>query len=389
MYNLETDRERVLLIGLARNNRDRWGKIDSLEELSALTDTADGVVVEKIMQIRERPDPATLIGKGKVEELKGLSREHNIDLFIFDDPLTPIQIRNIEKLTGVRTIDRTALILDIFARHAHTAEAKIQVELAQLEYRLSMLTGFGEVLSRLGGGIGTRGPGEKKLEEDRRLIRKRLSTLKKRLRKIERERDTQRKHRRGFTKISLVGYTNAGKSTLMNRLTRAKVKVAPYLFATLDSNTKSLYLGSGLRVLITDTVGFIRNLPPQLVASFKATLAEILNAHFILHIADVSSSEVEKRIEITRKVLSEIGCEGKAINLVFNKIDKIFEKGIPLRLKKRFPDAIFVSALTGEGIEGLKKKMSTFIKSSTSKKLFIPKFRDKKEFSRRLRPLSY
>lgn len=384
MYELDTSKERVLLIGLARNNRERWEKIDSLEELAALTQTAGGEVVEKIMQIREKPHPATLLGRGKIEELKRLSQEYDIDLFIFDEALTPTQIRNIERLTGVRTIDRTALILDIFARHAHTAEAKIQVELAQLEYRLSMLTGFGETLSRLGGGIGTRGPGEKKLEEDRRLIKKRLSTFKKRLKRIEKEKDTQRRHRRNFIKISLVGYTNAGKSTLMNRLTKAKVKVAPYLFATLDSNTKSLYLGDGIKVLLTDTIGFIRNLPPQLVASFKATLAEILNAHLVLHIADISSSEVEKRIEITRKVLSEIGCEGKDIKLVFNKIDRIFEEEILERLRRKYPDAVFISALTGEGIEILKREISLFIKNLLSEEPF-----NSAQVSKELHPLSY
>ncbi len=384
MYELDTSKERVLLIGLAKNNRERWEKIDSLEELEALTQTAGGEVVEKIMQIKEKPHPATFLGRGKIEELKRLSKEYDIDLFIFDDALTPIQIRNIEKATGVRTIDRTALILDIFARHAHTAQAKIQVELAQLEYRLSMLTGLGGTLSRLGGGIGTRGPGEKKLEEDRRLIKKRISTLKKRLKRIEKERETQRRHRRGFIKISLVGYTNAGKSTLMNRLTKAKVKVAPYLFATLDSNTKSLYLGNGIKVLLTDTIGFIRNLPPQLVASFKATLAEILNAHLVLHIADISSPEVEKRIEITRRVLSEIGCKGKSIRLVFNKIDRIFEEEVLERLKRKYPDALFISALTGEGIEILKEEISLFIKDLLSERPF-----NSAQLSRELHPLSY
>jgi GTP-binding protein HflX len=359
-YTFEVKQERCLLVGLAKNNFARWQKIDSLEELAALTLTAGGIVVEKILQIRSHFDPKTLLGQGKVEELKQLTLRHKIDLLIFDEPLSPSQIRNIEDITGVRAIDRAALILDIFALHAQTAEAKMQVELAQLDYHSTRLTGFGTELSRLGGGIGTRGPGEKKLEEDRRRIRERISVLKKDLKRIEQERRQQRKQRRDFFNLSLAGYTNAGKSTLMNRLTDARVKVASYLFATLDPNTKPLILKKGVKVLLTDTVGFIKNLPHELVASFRATLSEIREADFVLQVVDATENEIEVKISVVRTVLDEIGCR-KPTLVVFNKIDRLFEEEMVKRLKRSYPGAVFVSALTGEGIDGLKRAILHFI----------------------------
>lgn len=359
-YTFEVKQERCLLVGLARNNQERWAKVDSLEELAALTLTAGGIVVEKILQVRPHFDPKTLLGQGKVEELKYLAQRHRIDLLIFDERLSPSQIRNIEDITEVRAIDRAALILDIFALHAKTAEAKIQVELAQLDYRSTRLTGFGTALSRLGGGIGTRGPGEKKLEEDRRRIRERISVLKGELKKIEQERQVQRKQRREFFNISLVGYTNSGKSTLLNRLTHAQAKVAPYLFATLDPNTKPLFLKKDYKVLLTDTVGFIKNLPHELVASFRATLSEIREADFVLQVVDAAEGEVEEKISVVRKVLTEIGYRKQSL-LVFNKIDRLFEEEVVARLKHRYPEAVFISALTGENIEGLKKAILRII----------------------------
>ncbi len=368
--------ERTLLIGIAKSNKDRWTKIDSLEELAALTLTAGGEVVEKILQIKPKLNPAFLLGKGKIYEIRDLCRRHRIELLIFDESLTPSQIRNIENETGIRTIDRTSLILDIFAQHAKTAESKIQVELAQLEYRATMLTGFGIELSRLGGGIGTRGPGEKKLEVDRRRIRERISVLKRNLARIDKERWVQRKRRGNFFKIALVGYTNAGKSTLMNRLTNAGVKVASYLFATLDPNTKILSLNQNLKVFLTDTVGFIKNLPHQLVASFRSTLSEIKEADLILHIVDVSVEDISQKMTAVKETLNEIGASDKPTIIVFNKIDRVFEDEIIERLKRTYAGSVFISSLTGQGIEDLRNAVTDFIQQRLITKIFsIPQER--------------
>ncbi len=349
--------ERIILVGLARSPKERWQKIDSLAELEALTKTAGGEIVGKFLQVRERPSPRTLLGKGKIEELRQLCREHKCDLLIFDETLSPSQIRNITQETGVRVIDRRALILDIFALHAWTAEAALQVERAQLEYRLTMLTGKGMALSRLGGGIGTRGPGEKKLEEDRRRIKERIAKLKEMLSEIDKERKVQRKSRGDLFRISLAGYTNAGKSTLLNKLTNANVKVAPELFSTLDSKTRAFEFEKNIKVFITDTVGFIKDLPPQLIASFKATLDEIREADLILHVIDAASEDVEEKIRVVEKTLREIGCGEKPTILVFNKIDIVFERNVIERLKKNYPEGVFISAVSGEGLPHLFKKI--------------------------------
>ena len=366
----ENKKERALLIGIAHSNKDRWLKIDSLEELAALTQTAGAEVIERIIQIKPKLNPAFLLGEGKIAEIRELCLKHNINLLIFDHSLSPTQIRNIENGTIVRTIDRTALILDIFAQHAKTAESKIQVELAQLEYRSTMLTGYGTELSRLGGGIGTRGPGEKKLEVDRRRIRQRISVLKRSLARIDKERWTQRKKREMFFKISLVGYTNAGKSTLMNRLTDAGVKVAPYLFATLDPNTKAFSLNKNLKVLMTDTVGFIKNLPHQLVASFRATLSEIKEADLILHIVDASVEDIDSKMTAVEETLKGIGYKDKPTIVVLNKIDRVFEDEIIARLQRTYPGSVFISSLTGEGIKELKAALSNLIENQLVTKTF-------------------
>jgi GTP-binding protein HflX len=354
--------ERVLLIGMARSNRERWQKADSLDELAALTETANGVVVERIIQIKPDPNPATLLGSGKIQEIGELHKRHNLELLIFDGPLTGSQVRNIEEATGVRTIDRTALILDIFARHAKTAEAKTQVELAQLEYRSSMLTGFGVQLSRLGGGIGTLGPGETKLEVDRRRIRDRITQLKKGLARIDKERAVQRRSRQGELRLALAGYTNAGKSTLMNRLTAAGVRVAPYLFATLDSNTKVVGLNRYIHAYLTDTVGFIRNLPHQLITGFRSTLAEIREADLILHVADASDHDVEPKVASVQATLEEIGCAEKPAIIVLNKTDRVFEPAALERLRRKYPGAVPISALAGAGIDDLKHAILGWLK---------------------------
>lgn len=362
---------RVLLVGVVKSGRERWAKIEALEELAALCKTSGGTVIEKLIQVRAHPDPATLVGKGKAHELNTICTTYDIDLIIFDDELTPTQIRNLEDIIGVRVLDRPALILDIFAIHARTAEAKTQVELAQLEYLKTRLTGLGREMSRLGGGIGTRGPGETQLEVDRRRIEQRIQTLRQRLTRIDCERQTQRKRRRNILQFALVGYTNAGKSTIFNRLTRAHTKVSDELFATLDANTRLLKLSRNLSVVLTDTVGFIRNLPTQLIASFRSTLAEIKDADLILHIADASTPQVKEQIATVEETLQTLGVGEKPTLLIFNKIDRVFDETVLGRLKEQYEDAVFISALTGYGIEKLLKKIRSFVNRLLTTKTFI------------------
>ncbi|MEO0126503.1 MAG: GTPase HflX [candidate division WOR-3 bacterium] len=350
-------RERTFLIGVSDGKLKRWELIQSLEELSNLTKTAGGDVIESFIQIRDKYDPALLIGKGKAQELSKLAQDFKIDLLIFDTELSGVQIRNIETETGVRVIDRTILILDIFAKHARTREAKLQVEMAQLEYRLPRLTGKGLELSRLGGGIGTRGPGEKKLEVDRRRIKERIAILKKELKKIELSKQVQRKQRRDFYKICTVGYTNAGKSSLVNALTKGDLLTADYLFSTLDSNTSILFLPPNHKVLISDTVGFLKKLPHSLIASFRATLAEVLEADLLIHIVDATEDDIESKIKTVDEVLKEIGADNKPKILVFNKLDRLFTEE-RVRLNEKYPNALFVSAKEKIGIEELKKYLN-------------------------------
>lgn len=337
--------------------------MEALDELAALTRTSGGDVIERLVQVRPHIDPATLIGKGKALEIRDLCHQYEIQLVIFDDELTATQLRNLEEIIGVRVIDRTAVILDIFALHARTAEAKVQVELAQLEYIKTRLTGLGVAMSRLGGGIGTRGPGETKLEVDRRRIEHRITVLRRQLKKIEQERAVQRKRRNNVIQLTLAGYTNAGKSTLFNRLTNSQVKVSEQLFATLDASTRMLPWQRGVPVVLTDTVGFIRNLPTQLIASFRSTLAEIKDADLIIHVADASDALVEQRIDVVNDTLRTIGAGEKPIILTFNKIDRLFDDIMLRRLKEHYPDAVFISAVTGAGIDALTKRIATFLDS--------------------------
>jgi GTP-binding protein HflX len=350
--------EQILLIGAGSTRENRWDIVHSLEELSNLTHTAGGNVVEHFIQMRPRLDPATLIGAGKVKEIAEICREFNIDLIIFDKELSAAQIRNIERVTNVRTIDRTMLILDIFAKHARTKEAKLQVELAQLEYRFSRLVGLGMEYSRLGGGIGTRGPGEKKLEIDRRRIQQRITSLKRAIKKIEKSKRVQRKGRRAIPKIAVVGYTNAGKSSLVNALTRSKLVTSNTLFSTLDSNTSVLFLKPKSKVLISDTVGFLRDLPHDLIASFHATLAEVREADMLLHIVDATCEDIDDKITTVYQVLDEIGIQNIPSCLVLNKIDRLVPEEIE-RFQERYPHALLVSAQQLQGLHNLREYLYT------------------------------
>lgn len=356
LEEIQDGRERVLLVSVVDSNRERWRVIQSLDELASLTRTAGGVVIESLMQVRRRFDPATLLGIGKARELALVGEKLKIELLIFDTELSAAQIRNIEDIVNVRVIDRTTLILDIFSKHARTKEAKLQVELAQLEYRLPRLVGMGVEFSRLGGGIGTRGPGEKKLEVDRRRIKDRISTLKKQLKKIEHSKEVQRKRRVDIPKIAVVGYTNAGKSSLVNALTHSRLATSEQLFSTLDSNTKVLYVPPKYKMLISDTVGFLKNLPHNLIASFRATLAEVLEADMLIHIVDATSEDLEEKIVTVNNVLEEIQANTKPRLLVFNKIDRLFDEEKE-RYQRRFPDAMFVSAVKDVGLDSLKQEL--------------------------------
>lgn len=346
-------RERAALCALITRDRDEREVETSLDELARLLDTAGGDAVVRVTQMKENPDPATYLGTGKLEEVAEVCKNNELTLAVFDDELTPSQIRNIEDaLEDVRVIDRTVLILDIFAAHAVSAAGKLQVELAQLRYSIPRLTGKGEELSRLGGGIGTRGPGESKLESDRRHIRRRITALREELAALERTRETQRKarERSGIKQVAVVGYTNAGKSTLLNRLTDAGILAEDKLFATLDPTTRKFRLPCGLDILLTDTVGFIRRLPHHLVEAFRSTLDEVRYADVLLVLIDASDPEAGEELEVTHKLLWDMGVSSKPTLYVYNKCDR--EESRDLQVAPR-PDTIFISAKTGEGIDAL------------------------------------
>jgi len=344
-------RQRALLVGTGIGTRDVEAAEASLEELALLTDTAGAEPVELVLQRRDLPDPATYIGSGKARELQDLADALDIDLVVFDDELTPAQQRNLERLFNVDVVDRVALILDIFAQHAHSQEGMVQVELAQLRYRLPRLRGRGNQLSQQGAGIGTRGPGETQLEVDRRRILSRVSKLERDLDRLAKNRDTQRKGRRrsALSTLALVGYTNAGKSTLLNRMTGADVLVEDRLFSTLDPTTRRLRLSGGETVLVSDTVGFVQRLPHQLVESFRSTLEEVVDADLLLHVVDAGSPDAEQQIVAVHAVLREIGADAVPELLVLNKGD-VAAPGDVKALLGAHPDAVVVSAITGEGV---------------------------------------
>ena len=372
------NRERAVLVGVSGRGVRKALTEEYLEELSLLADTAGADVIEKIVQDRDRLDPAYFIGKGKVEEITRFVEENQIALIIFDDDLSSVQARNLEQAIGCKVLDRSGLILDIFALRAKTNEAKTQVELAQLQYLLPRLTRQWTHLSKQYGGIGTKGPGEKQLETDRRIIRNRIRYLKERLAHIDQERQTQHKGRRDLTRIALIGYTNVGKSTLLNLLADADVLVEDRLFATLDATTRLVTLSRAQKVLITDTVGFIRKLPHHLVASFKSTLAEVTEANMLLHVVDVSSPQFEEQIKVVNTTLGELQSGNKPTIMVFNKIDKVTDLTFLRELEHRYDDAISISAARGINLSGLKEKILSLLEVNLTERTLVVKQSDYK-----------
>ncbi len=351
---LTVHRERAFLVSVALPQRP-WLSSDPLIELHGLATTAGAMVVGSLLQRRQSIIPATYIGKGKLAELQERIGATDTDVIIFDNDLSPAQIRNLEKATEVKVLDRSELILDIFATRAQTAEARLQVELAQLEYAMPRLRRMWTHLSRFTGGIGLRGPGETQLEEDRRLVEQRIRDLRSRLREVQARKQREVRSRREEHTVSLVGYTNAGKSTLMNALTGAGVYVEDKLFSTLDTRTRQWHLKDWGRVLLSDTVGFIRDLPHHLIASFKATLEETRQARLLLHVVDASNPAAEEQIKAVKQVLREIGCDGNRTLLVLNKIDQVADRSFVDILMKQHPRSVPVSAATGLGLDDLRE----------------------------------
>ena len=354
----QTGKEKCILVGVPTRTNLKAEVDESLTELSLLADTAGAEVVGRITQDRDHPEPATFIGKGKVEELHQRLIEGVIPLVIFDDDLSPAQVRNLERLMECKVLDRSGLILDIFASRAKSSEAKTQVELAQLEYLLPRLTRQWTHLSKQFGGIGTKGPGETQIETDRRLIRTRISILKEKLDRIAKQRVTQRQGRTKHTRTALVGYTNVGKSTLLNLLSGSDVFVENRLFATLDPTTRLVPLDSSVSILMTDTVGFIRKLPHHLVASFKSTLEEITEADILLHVVDISSPYFEDQIRVVQETLEDLGAGEMPTLVVFNKIDLLHDRSILPSLSEKHPNCVFISAARGINILGLKESVA-------------------------------
>lgn len=364
--SLQVMSERAILIGMEWGRNDSlWTVDDSLEELKQLADTAGATVIKKFIQKRPKPDPAFFIGRGKVQELALYAQQENIDLCIFDDELSPAQQRNIESVMGIRILDRTALILDIFAQRARTNEGKLQVELAQLQYTLPRIMGKGLMLSRLGGGIGTRGPGETKLEVDRRRIRDRIAFIKDQIEKVKAVRSLHRSNRKknNVFEVSLVGYTNAGKSTLLNTLTNSDIYAKNQLFATLDPTTRQLTLPNKQEIIITDTVGFIQRLPHQLIAAFRSTLEVVTEADLLVHVIDVSHELYKEQAAAVHEVLKEIGAETKPVITVYNKIDKLpTDSKLADRLALE-EDTVCISAAKKLNLESLQQMIESHLKS--------------------------
>ena len=368
LYNMEEVPQRLILVGVATSDNDDTK--DSLEELAELVKTAGAETVAMVIQNREKPHPGTYLGKGKIEEVLVMVQELQADGIVCDDELSPAQMKNLEDALGCQIMDRTMVILDIFAQHASTREGKIQVELAQLKYRSSRLIGMGNVLSRLGGGIGTRGPGETKLETDRRYIKERIAELNREAQDIRTHRELLRNQRlkKGTPVISLVGYTNAGKSTILNYLSDAGVLAENKLFATLDTTTRKVELPNGSEIFLTDTVGFIQKLPHHLVQAFRATLEELQYADILLHVVDASNPNRAEHMKVVYETLKSLGCENTPVITVFNKMDNDVELPLPMDTMAR--DIVQVSAWKGDGmdvlLERVEKLLQSFRKSMTA-----------------------
>jgi GTP-binding protein HflX len=355
--------EQAVLVGVIRPDQTRWQVDEHLDELAFLADTAGAEIKGRLIQKKAPVDSAFFIGRGKVEELNNYVQEVGAVLIIFDDDLAPVQIKNVEKICGCKVIDRSGLILDIFARRAKTREARTQVELAQLRYLLPRLTRQWTHLSRQVGGIGTKGPGETQLEVDRRQIRIRIRHLSEELEKIQREQNIRRKRREDIYKVALIGYTNVGKSTLLNILTESSVFVEDRLFATLDPTVRNAQFAKSRPILLIDTVGFIRKLPHDLIASFRSTLAEAAEADLLIHVIDVSHPVFMEQITTVLDVLKTLKIDDRPILNVFNKIDKVREPGLINRLIQDFPNAVPISAARGMFIEKLKQEIINFAES--------------------------
>ena len=373
----DEEKEKVIIAGLHTSSRDYLNDttVESMRELAELVDTAGGEVIGQMIQNRYAPESGTYFGGGKLNELKEAVEALGADLVVFDDELSPVQLRNVSEYLNIRVIDRSMLILDIFAMRAKSGEGKLQVELAQLKYQLPRLRGMGMELSRTGGGIGTRGPGETKLESDRRHIRTRIAALESELKDIKKHRKLLRSRREkdGIITAAIVGYTNAGKSTLLNRLTDAGVFAENKLFATLDTTSRALTLDDNRQIILIDTVGFIRKLPHYLIEAFKATLEEAADADFLIHVIDGSSPEADSRIRVAENVLAEIGAGGKPVINVYNKCD-ISSDCIPVG--GRGERNVFISAKTGKGMADLLNAIALTAPGTKTKHTFIIPYSD-------------
>jgi len=337
--------ETAILIGVSNRFISPEEVMFSLDELERLVSTAGGETIQKVVQNRERIDSAFFIGKGKAEYIAEICNEKNVDIVVFDDDLSPVQVRNLENLTNRKVLDRSSVILDIFASHARTTEAKTQVELAQLEYLLPRLTRRWTHFSKQYGGIGTKGPGETQIETDRRLIKKKISYLKEKLRQIKQQKEIQRKQRSNLPRLALVGYTNAGKSTLMNLITGANVITENKLFSTLDTTVRKVTLSPSREFLISDTVGFIKKLPHHLIVSFLTTLSEAVESDILIHVIDISDPMVDENIKVVNETLKELNCESKPIIMVFNKIDLLKDRELITYYKQKYINSVFISAV--------------------------------------------
>lgn len=374
MYDVGTKaRERAVIIAVIRKGADPDVVREHLDELALLLDTAGADVAARVTQERERPDVALALGRGKVDEVKEILGETSATMVVFDDDLSPVQVRNLEKELNVKVLDRSGVILDIFAARARSAEARTQVELAQLEYLFPRLTRMWTHLSKQFGGVGTKGPGETQIETDRRMYRTRIQRLREKLSEIDTQRAVQRRSREGMPRFALVGYTNAGKSSLLRAITQADVYIEDRLFATLDTTVRAFELPSGQRALLSDTVGFIRKLPTQLVASFRSTLAEAVEADVLVHVVDVTSPHLADHIQVVHRTLTDLGVEQQPTLMVFNKVDALDDRLVMHDLETEYPGCVFVSAERGLNLQRLLMRMQeTLEETSVTVRMLIP-----------------